>query len=141
MLVNEVMNKNVVVVKKGANLKEASGVMAKARIGSLVVVEGAKIVGIVTSSDIIRSIAQDKMPENTLIEEVMAKRVFTVEPETTLEDAVDVMVDNKIRELPVVENNKIKGIITVTDIAIVEPKLIANIASLLSMQFPGYRGG
>ena len=141
MLVNEVMNRNVVVVKKDANLKQASEVMAKTRIGSLVVVDQNKIAGIITSSDIIKSIAQDKMPENTLIEEVMSKRVFTVEPDTTIEDAVDMMVDNKIRELPVVQNNKIKGILTVTDIAVVEPKLIASIAQLLSMQFPGYRGG
>ena len=124
MLVNEVMNRNVVVVKKDATLKQASEVMAKTRIGSLVVVEGAKISGIITSSDIIRSIAQDKAPENTLIEEVMSKRVFTVAPDASIEDAVDMMVENKIRELPVVE-----------------PKLIASIASLLSMQFPGYRGG
>jgi CBS domain-containing protein len=141
MLVNEVMNKNVVVVKKDATLKQASEVMSKTRIGSLVVVEGNKIAGIITSSDIIRSIAQDKAPGNTLIEEVMSKRVFTVEPDATVQDAVDVMIENKIRELPVVENNKIKGIITVTDVAVVEPKLIASIASLLSMQFPGYRGG
>ena len=113
MLVNEVMNRNVVVVKKDANLKQASEVMAKTRIGSLVVVDQNKIAGIITSSDIIKSIAQDKMPENTLIEEVMSKRVFTVEPDTTIEDAVDVMVNNKVRELPVVQNNKIKGIITV----------------------------
>lgn len=141
MLVNEVMNRNVVVVKRDATLKDASEVMAKTRIGSLVVVEGNKIIGIITSSDIIRSIAQDKVPANTLIEEVMSKRVFTVEPDVTLQKAVDVMIDNKIRELPVVENSKIKGILTVTDVAVVEPKLVASIANLLSMQFPGYRGG
>ncbi len=141
MLVNEVMNRNVVVVKADANLRQASEVMAKARIGSLVVVEGTKIIGIVTSSDIIRSIARDREPANTLIEEVMSKKVFTVEPDTTLEDAIEKMVENNIRELPVVEDSKIKGIITVTDIAVVQPKLIASIANLLSMQFPGYRGG
>lgn len=141
MLVSEVMNKNVVVVKKDATLKQASEVMAKTRIGSLVVVEKNDIIGIVTSSDIIQSIAKDKVPGNTLIEEVMSKRVFTVEPDATIQDAVAVMVENKIRELPVVENKKIKGIVTVTDVAVVEPKLIASIASLLSMQFPGYRGG
>ena len=141
MLVNEVMNRNVVVVKKDATLRQASEVMAKTRIGSLVVVDGSKISGIITSSDIIKSIAQDKAPENTLIEEVMSKKVFTVKPDVDIQDAVDIMIENKIRELPVVENNKIKGIITVTDIAVVEPKLIASIAQLLSMQFPGYKGG
>ncbi|MBI2542733.1 MAG: CBS domain-containing protein [Candidatus Aenigmarchaeota archaeon] len=141
MLVNEVMNKTVVVVKKDANLKQASEAMAKARIGSLVVLEKSKIVGIVTTSDIVRSVAQDKSPEDTLVEDVMAKRVFTIEPDASLQDAVDLMIEKKIREIPVVENEKIKGIITVTDIAVVEPKLIASISSLLSVQFPGYRGG
>ncbi|MBI2547656.1 MAG: CBS domain-containing protein [Candidatus Aenigmarchaeota archaeon] len=141
MLVSEVMNKNVVIIKKDATVKQASEFMAKAKIGSLVVVEKDKITGIVTSTDIVRAVAQDKQPQNTLIEEVMSKRVFTVDPDTTLQSAVDVMIENKIKELPVVENKKIKGILTVTDIAVVEPKLIASIASLLSMQFPAYRGG
>ncbi|MEM7824736.1 MAG: CBS domain-containing protein [Candidatus Aenigmatarchaeota archaeon] len=72
---------------------------------------------------------------------MMTSKVITIEPDKKIEDAVDLMLENKIRELPVVENNKIKGIITVTDIAVAEPKLIASIASLLALQLPGYPGG
>ncbi|MBU5537276.1 MAG: CBS domain-containing protein [Candidatus Aenigmatarchaeota archaeon] len=141
MLVNEIMNRNVVVVKKDATIKEASEVMSKLDISSLVVVEGDKIVGILTNTDIVRSVAQNKQPESTLVEEMMTSKVITIEPDKKIEDAVDLMLENKIRELPVVENNKIKGIITVTDIAVAEPKLIASIASLLALQLPGYPGG
>lgn len=140
MLVNEVMNKNVVVVKKDATLKEASEVMSKLGIGSLVVLENDKIIGMITNNDIVKAVAKDRPPESTLIEEAMSE-VVTIEPDKDLEDAVELMVKHKMREIPVVENDKIKGILSVSDIAIVEPKLIASIASLLSMQLPGYRGG
>lgn len=141
MLVNEVMNKKVVVAKKEVTLKEASGVMSKFGIGSLVVTEGDKVVGMITNNDIVKSVAGDKPAESTLVEEVMSKNVVTIEPDKSIEDAVELMVEHKMREMPVVENNKIKGILSVTDIAVVEPKLIASISSLLSIQFPGYRGG
>ena len=51
------------------------------------------------------------------------------------------MTEHKIKKLPVVEDNKIKGIITASDIVVVEPKLIASVADLISMKLPGYRGG
>lgn len=141
MIVSEVMNRDVVTIKGELTVKKASEIMMKYGIGSLIVIEGAKIAGMLTEGDVVKSIAQDKNPENTLIEDVMSKKVITIEPDKKIEDAVDLMVKNKIKKLPVVENGKIKGILSVTDIAVVEPKLIANIANLLSMQFPGYRGG
>ena len=76
-----------------------------------------------------------------LVNEVMNRNVVVVKKDATIKQASEVMAKTRIGSLVVVENNKIKGIITVTDIAVVEPKLIASIASLLSMQFPGYRGG
>lgn len=141
MLVNEVMNKDVVVVKKDATVKEASEVMSKMGIGSLVVTEDDKIIGMLTNNNVVKSVANDKPAQSTLVEEVMSEKVVTVEPGKDLEDAVELMVQNKIREVPVVENDKIKGILSVSDIAVVEPKLIASIASLLQMQLPGYKGG
>ena len=141
MLVSDVMNKSVVVVKKDATIKEASDAMSKMGIGSLVVAENSKLVGMITNNDIVKSVAQEKSPQSTLVEEIMKSDVMSISPDKTIEDAVDIMVQHKLRELPVIENDKIKGIISVSDIAIVEPKLISSIANLLSMQFPGYHGG
>ncbi len=140
MLVSEVMSRDVVTIKKDTTLKKAAETMMKYGIGSLLVLEGTKLVGLITESDVVKSMAQDKKPEHTLVEDLMAKKLVTVEPDEKLENAVNMMVKNKIKKLPVLENGKIKGILSVTDIAVVEPKLIANIAGLLSMQFPGYRG-
>ncbi len=141
MLVREVMNRQVVTAKPELSLKEASKVMTDMKIGSLLVVEKEKILGIVTSSDVLKAVASGKDPERTLIESSMSKNVKIIEPEKTIEEAVSIMVENKIKKLPVVDEGKIIGIITASDIVTIEPKLIANIAELMSMRLPGYSGG
>jgi CBS domain-containing protein len=134
------MNKNVVVAKEDITLKEASEVMSKLRIGCLIISEGHEIFGIITAMDIIKSIANGKNPEITLAKEIMSRNVVTIDPEKTIQDAVDLMIKNKIRRLPIVSEEKIVGMITATDIMVVEPKLISNIASLVSLGTP-YSGG
>jgi len=134
------MNKNVIVGKKDLTIKEASEVMAKLRIGSLIITEGKKITGIITSTDILKAIANDKKSEVTLVEDIMSKKVLTIHPEKKIEDAVDMMIKKKIKKLPVVSENKIVGMVTASDIIVVEPKMISTIASLLSLRTP-YSGG
>jgi CBS domain-containing protein len=141
MFVRQVMSRRIITVKPTLTLKEASKIMGEEHIGSLIITENEKIVGIVTNSDIMRAIGNDKDPETTLVGDVMSKNVKVVEPDKSLEDAVKVMVDNKIKKLPVVENEKLVGIITASDIAVVQPRLIASIASLLSIRIPMYSGG
>jgi CBS domain-containing protein len=134
------MNKNVIVAKKDLTIKEASEVMAKMRIGSLIISEGKKILGIITSTDVLKSIARERKPDATFVEEIMTKDVLTIDPETTIQDAVEFMLKHKIKKLPVLSEEKIVGIVTASDIIVVEPKLIATIASLLSLKTP-YSGG
>ena len=141
MLVKDVMNKNVVVGKFDVTIREATKVMNKFHIGSLVVLKEEKIVGIVTERNVLESVAAGKDPDATAVEDIMTKKIVTIDPDETVEAAVDLMTQNKIKKLPVVENDKIKGIITASDIVVVEPKLIASIANLISMKLPGYRGG
>lgn len=141
MLVKDVMNKNVVVAKSNATIREAAKVMNKFRIGSLIVLKEEAIAGIVTERNVLTAVAGGKNTDSTTIEEIMTKKVVTVDPDQTVEAAVDLMIQNKIKKLPVVEDNKLKGIITASDIVVVEPKLIASVANLISMKLPGYRGG
>lgn len=75
-----------------------------------------------------------------MVEEIMTKNVLTVDPEANVEAAVDIMMKNKIKKLPVVSEDKIVGIVTASDIIVVEPKLISVIASLVSLKTP-YAGG
>ncbi len=141
MDVKTVMNKNVVIAKKDITLKEATEVMTKLHIGCLLIIENKKILGIITSSDILKAIANDKNPNTVLAEEIMSKNVVTIDPDKKIEDAVDMMIKNRIKKLPVVSDDRIEGIITASDIIVVEPKLIATVASLISLKMPGYTGG
>jgi len=141
MLVRQIMNRDVVIAKPEATLKEASEVMAKFHIGSLVISDGEKIFGIITSSDIIKAIASGKDVEKTLIGNIMTKNVITIEPDKDIEEAVDLMVQNKIKKLPVVDQGRLVGIITASDIFTIEPRLLANLASLLSTNMSNYTGG
>ncbi|MBI4010536.1 MAG: CBS domain-containing protein [Candidatus Aenigmarchaeota archaeon] len=135
------MNRDVVIAKPEATLKEASEVMAKFHIGSLVISDGEKIFGILTSSDILKAIASGKDVGKTLIDNVMTKNVITIEPDKDIEAAVDLMVQNKIKKLPVVDQGRLVGVITASDIFTIEPKLLANLASLLSTNMANYTGG
>ena len=141
MLVRQVMNRTIVTAKGETTIKEASKIMGEMHIGCLIITEDDKIKGLVTNSDLLRAIARDCDPATTTLQEIMSKDVKVIEPERTLEDAIKLMVEHKIKKLPVVEDNKLIGIITASDIAVVQPKLVASISSLLSIRVPVYSGG
>lgn len=141
MIVRHVMNRKVITAKPDITLREAAAVMSKLHIGSLVILKNDSIIGIITSTDILKAVAEGKNVDITIAEEVMSKPVITIPPDKTIEDAVNLMLEHKIKKLPVVEGEKLIGIITASDIIAIEPKLIENIAALISLKLPGYRGG
>lgn len=133
MQVKDAMNPKVIVANDETTIKEAARIMAKYKIGSLVIVEGKnKIIGIMTESDIIsKVVATGENPSNTKIEQVMTKKVITIDPDKDLSDACHMMVENKVKRFPVVENDILIGIITATDIIAVEPKMIEQLAKVM----------
>jgi len=141
MLVRNVMKRDVITAKPDLTLREAAKIMTKFRIGSLVIAENHELKGIVTGTDILKAIAQGKDVDTVLVKEIMSSPVKTIDPSADLEDAVDIMVKNKIKRLVVVEGGKIVGIITASDILAIEPKLIEHLSKLMSLRLPGYSGG
>ena len=80
--------------------------------------DAQNIVGIVTDRDIIlRSIACDKDVKSTPVSEIMTCKVCSCTPDTHIDEAQDLMKKNQIRRIPVMENNKIVGILTLGDLA------------------------
>jgi len=141
MLVREIMNKNVIGTNPNASAREAAKIMSQYHIGSLLVLEDKKIVGIITEGDILKKVvSKHKDLDEIKVSEIMTTKVVTIEPDKTIEDAVDLMLQNRIKKLPVVENEKVVGIVTASDIIVVEPKLIEAISSLISIKIPGYSG-
>ncbi len=132
MIVKQAMTKKVIATTTKTLVRDVARTMAKYRVGSIVVLEDEKIAGIVTELDIIwKVVASDLNPSMTKVDDIMTKKVITIDADKTLEDATQLMVDNKIKKLPVVDKGKLVGIITATDLISVQPKMIEALAKLL----------
>jgi len=133
--VRDVMVREVVTVDENASVKEAVEIMNEFQIGSIIVLEKGKAKGIVTERDFLRRvIAEAKDVMNTKVKEIMTTPLVVVEPGMDLEEAVKLMFQNKIKKLAVVDANKLVGIVTLTDIARVEPQMIRMLKQLAAKQ-------
>jgi CBS domain-containing protein len=134
MLVKEVMNRNVKTVRLEDTVKLAAQIMNKNRVGSLVVVSGpGKVVGILTERDIlVEVVATGKNADCVNVKDAMTSKIITIGPDKTLEEAADIMTENKIKKLPVCEKGCLVGIVTATDLVAYEKDLIEKVASLLA---------
>lgn len=128
MKVRDIMVKEVATLDVNDELSLANDIMRLGRIRHLPVVEGQQLVGIVSERDLFRSSLAQALGYETKdtrdlmktlhIKDVMVPAVVTVSPDTSLRDAVRLMVDQKIGCLPVVENKSLVGLITETDILV-----------------------
>jgi CBS domain-containing protein len=118
MKVRELMTKQPTTVGPGATLGEVATLMKQDDCGSIPVVEGGRLVGIVTDRDIvIRGIAAGVDPKTQRVNKVMSSDPVTVGPEDDITDAEKKMADRQIRRLPVVDGGKLVGIIVTAQIA------------------------
>jgi len=110
------MSSPVVTVESKGNLGSAARIMVKHEIGSVVVVERKKPVGILTERDITKQIIKGGAILNAPVKKLMTKALVTAAPDMPIQEAFELMVMNKIRRLPVLEDNKIVGIVTEKDL-------------------------
>jgi len=131
VLVSEIMSKDVVTVENTKSVFEACNIYRDCGVGSLVVMREGIVVGILTERDIIeRVIVDQKDPRDTKVEDIMSKDIKTVHASARVEKAVEIMRENKIKKLPVILNNNIFGIVTITDIA----NILPDISKLLDQE-------
>lgn len=131
--VKEAMTKKVVALPPDAAANVAAKKMADAGIGSIIVVS-EKPLGIVTERDICYSVvAKDKKPGKVKLKEIMSKPLKTVSPNTTIVQASKMMAKHNIRRLPVMEDNKLVGIISDKDIIAIAPHTIEIIQELYNI--------
>jgi len=118
MELKDIMVKNVITVNPNATVKDATKLMNKHNIGCLIVVGKGKVVGIVTERDILRKIVEtSKNPEKTKISEIMSTKLLVAAPNMDVVDAAKIMLQRKIKKLPIVTNKKLVGLVSLTDIA------------------------
>ena len=128
MKVRDIMVKEVATLDVNDELSLANDIMRLGRIRHLPVVEGSRLAGIVSERDLFRSSLAQALGYGTKdtrdlmktmhIKDIMVPAVITVTPETPLCDAVRLMLNHKIGCLPVVENERLVGLITETDILV-----------------------
>jgi len=129
--VKDVMITDLITADASMNVKEAVEKMNDFEIGCLLIVENESLVGILTERDILRRVvAENKKPDETLVKKVMSKPLVVVDPETNLKDAVELMFSRKIKKLPVVKDKKLVGLVTLTDIARIQPVMAEIIREL-----------
>lgn len=118
MKAKDVMTKDTATLGPDATLGEAATLMRQEDCGSIPIVDGGRLVGIVTDRDIvIRAVAAGKDARNTKVSEVMSADPVCISPDTDVDEAAKVMADRQIRRLPVVEDGKLAGILVIGQIA------------------------
>jgi CBS domain-containing protein len=91
--------------------------MWRQQTGSLLVMEGEDLVGILTERDVLKAVATGANTKETRVSEVMTKDLVTVGPQTSLREAAKIMADRWIRHLPVMDAGKLVGVISQRDLA------------------------
>jgi CBS domain-containing protein len=110
------MSKPVRTLESNEKLIAALSVMTKYNIGNVVVVEGQKLVGIVTERDVVRQMLKDSRVLLEPLKQVMTKPVITASPDSTVQESLEIMLKNKIRQLPVVQGSSLVGIVSDKDL-------------------------
>ncbi|MDP2102959.1 MAG: CBS domain-containing protein [Methylotenera sp.] len=109
--------KEVISIAPHRPVFDALVVLAEYKIGALVVLEGEKLVGIFSERDYAREvILKGRSSKTTSIQEVMTDKVLLAKPTDTIEEAMSLMSEKRIRHLPVIENGKVIGVLSIGDL-------------------------
>jgi CBS domain-containing protein len=110
-------NNEVSTIAPEASVYDAVATMADRQIGALVVIEGDKVIGIITERDYARKIIlMNKLSKATPVREIMTDRVVYVRPEQPIEECMALMTERRIRHLPVINEDKLVGMISIGDL-------------------------
>jgi CBS domain-containing protein len=112
-----VKGSNVYSTAPDATVYDVLKQMAEKNVGALMVLEGEKIVGLISERDYARkTILKGRLSKETAVKEIMTANVITVGPEKDLEECMELFTDKRVRHLPVIENEKIIGIVSIGDV-------------------------
>ena len=131
----DAMTKSPVTVSPDTSIKKCAELMAENKVGSLIIKDDHKLLGIIKERDIVRSVVlENKKPSEALVKDYMVKKVITVLPEEDIYDALVIMRDEDVRMLPVIDGNKVIGLLTVKDILKIQPSLFDLLAEKIVLK-------
>ncbi len=114
--VKDVMIEKIASLESSSMIKDAAKLMDDKNIGCIIVTREELPIGILTERDFVRRIASKEKPLTSPIEEVMSSPLISIDPDETIWEAAEKMKTNNIHKLPVLQDNKIIGIITTSDL-------------------------
>lgn len=116
--VKEFMVKNVVTVNSFESIKETAKKLYVKRVGSAIVMENNKPVGIITVRDIVNSIGSFENPLESKVKEIMSQPLIHIHPDESIIDVAEIMTNKNIHKLPVIINDEVLGIISSSDLVV-----------------------
>ena len=130
--IREVMTADPRTVEAGATVAQAAREMRDGDVGAVVVVDGGAVAGILTDRDIaVRAVAEGRDPDATRVSEIASMNVVTLTVDQSVEDAIALVRDRDVRRVPVVQDGRAAGILSLGDLAIERDtgSALADIAS------------
>ena len=125
MKIKDIMSRDIVTCTPNDLITEIAQSMRALDIGCMPVVEGSRVIGMITDRDIVtRSVAKDGQ---RLVKDVMSREVISVGPDASSEEAAEIMAQHRIRRLPVIKNGSLVGFVALADLSV--PSDTAHFAS------------
>ena len=117
-ILNDKKHNDILSIEPDRPVIDALIIMAEYKIGALLVMQKSKLLGIISERDYAREIVlKGKSSKQCLVEEVMTKDVITIDAKDTYDKGLEIMTENRIRHLPVLENKKVVGMLSLGDLA------------------------
>ena len=119
MLIRDILKKKgskTITTSKETKIVDIAHILTKEKIGAIVIIEKERVIGILSERDIVRGFTLKKSVRNTQVQELMTKNVSTCCLEDNNEDLLKLMVTKKFRHLPVLDKNKLVGVVSIGDL-------------------------
>jgi len=134
ILVRDIMAKNVKTVRTDDSAHDAVVKMNKFDVGSVIVTNNNRAVGIITSKNILSRIVESRLDASTVrAKDIMSSPLITIEPDAPIEDAAKLMAQKRIKKVAVMDKDKIIGIVSTSDIVKANPTQLGILQELLKI--------
>ena len=135
LTVKDAMVNGVVTMEENLNIRNAAILMQRRGVSSLIVINREELCGIVTEKDLVtRVLSMSVNPESMKVSEIMSQPVMVTTSSTPLEEAIRMMLTQGIKKLPVVDNEKLVGMLSLTDVAMTYPAIYATMRQLQEIE-------
>lgn len=134
--ISEIMKRNVITADPELSMSDAAKIMTNNKVGSVVIMSKDRPVGIVTDADIVTIVAKGKSPKNVMIKDIHKTRkdLIVAGPDDSVMDVTKRMIKNGVKRIPVIENDRLMGIVSDKEILLVSPELINILSEKLKIR-------